>query len=107
VTKLAPAFSSHFTKFIKSWFPSKLSLVFTEIGNFVASFNFLIISKAVSSFIKRELQCQLLTTFFAGHHIFTSIQAILYFSDSIIFAAFAKFSGSFQKICIIKGSSIF
>jgi hypothetical protein len=74
----------------------KPSLVFTLIGREVALFNFSTISKAVSLLIIKPDQCQLFTTFLAGHHIFISIHATLYFS--IIFAAFTKFSGSFQNI---------
>jgi len=71
----------------------------------VASSIVFTISNAVFSFINKQLQCQLLTTFFAGHHMFTSIQNISYFSFSIILAAFANISGSFQNICIISGFS--
>jgi type III secretion system FlhB-like substrate exporter len=92
---------------IKSCHQSKLNLVFTEIGNSVASSRAVIIFKAMHSFIIKLDQCPLLTTFFAGHHIFTSIPEILYLSLAIILAAFANISGFFQKICIIKGSSIF
>gem|GEM_PF-1370925 len=102
--RLAHADSSHFAKFIRFPSQSKLILVFTLIGNLVALFKLSIISNALHSFIRSPAQCQLFTTFFAGHHIFTSIQATLYLS--MIFAAFAKFSGSFQNICTISGFSM-
>jgi type III secretion system FlhB-like substrate exporter len=62
---------------------------------------------ATHSFIIKLDQCQLLTTFLAGHHMFTSIPEILYFSLAIILAAAANISGSFPKICIANGSSDF
>jgi hypothetical protein len=96
VSKLAPAFSNHFANGIKSSSLLNQSLVFTETGSFVALLSSSIILNAVSVFIIRLLPCPLLTTFFAGHHIFTSIQATLY--CSMIFAALANISGSFQNI---------
>jgi hypothetical protein len=65
------------------------------------------ISKAMFWFINKLPQCQLFIIFFAGHHIFISIQAMLYFGFDMIFAAFTNISGSFQKICITSGFSIF
>jgi len=87
VKSLAQAFSNHFQNLIRSCPQSKLSLVFTDIGKSVASSSAFIISNAVHSFIIKLLQCPLLTTFFAGHHIFTSIPAILYFFLAMILAA--------------------
>jgi hypothetical protein len=104
VIKLAHAFSSHFTNSIKVSDPSQPNLVFTLIGSLVALFNSSIMLKAKEVLIIRPEPCQLLTTFFAGHPIFTSIQATSY--RSIIFAALTKFSIFFQNICTIRGFSI-